>query len=194
MSYKESSKDWYLPLEGHYLIYGEPGVGKSALASFLLDQVCYKNRKSIYLVTEKVVSALHLTCERVEVAYVSTVRELLLVLLSYFDVDAIALDSISAPVRGLPAEIGTKVSAFTSWLMGERSKRGLFSVTIAQESGWTMKASYYRYLVPWADYVIRVERRGSERVMIVEKAPVDELVGLERCFNLEGGVVNWVDC
>ena len=190
-SYSSSSRAWPLPLKGHYLIYGEAGVGKSALTSYLIDSCCFSGRSSVYVCTEDELTLLHLRCDEVRTAIVRDYKEMLLALLEAFSYDCLALDSISAFTRFLPPSLGSRVSAFTSWLMHERAKRGKLSVTVAQKSSKTGRAPYYEFVEPWADYVLRVERRGRVKRAVVAVWP--EGLELERCFEIRGGI-EWVPC
>jgi hypothetical protein len=141
----------------------------------------------LYISTEDQLSLSHLNCERAKTAVVQDHRTLLFTLLEVLDYEAVVIDSLSAVVRHLHPELGSKISAFISWLMHER---GRFGITVAQVSGKSKRAPYHEFIEPWADYVIRVKRlRGDKRVAIMECPEVKE-----QCFEITGGGVKWTEC
>ncbi|UXD22540.1 hypothetical protein IPA_06055 [Ignicoccus pacificus DSM 13166] len=170
------------------MIYGEAGVGKSALASWLASSRCTES--SLYISTEDELSFFHISCPKTKTSVIMDYRTLLLVLLENLDVDVLVIDSLSSITRYLPPEIGSKVSALVSWLMHRRGEKGKLSVTVAQVSAKSGRTPYHEFIEPWADYVVRVKRLREGKRMAIMECPREEI----RCFTIGRGEISWVSC
>jgi len=182
------------------LIYGEAGTGKTNLVLHLLTRIRNEKCKGIYVSTEGKTYQALIDKERfnhilfVEVYSMEQLNKLFLELIPYVigkDVRVVVIDTINSLYR-LQEDLEYAVIALNMQLamLHKLSRMGCTAIITGQVRGQleeshittaSIDVSGALYLRFWSDVIIRLERMGVRRMLIVEK-PINMKLG----FKIEG--------
>ncbi len=188
--------------QGPILVYGEAGVGKTNLALHISRIASLSGKRVLYVNTEgwaykgriSILDGLdNVVFVDINDFWLQTLFILSIIPLIVEDYDLIVIDTINnlfrcqedieAATRSLSAQMGILywVSVFK-----KRKVLVLGQVKAGEEGEEISGATYIKF---WASVIVRLERKGSTRILIIEKP---ENTGLELEFEITNKGIKWL--